>query len=44
VTELPHAREFLKFCRRHGLRTFVLSTVIEEYYRAQSNRDRGLGS
>jgi phosphoglycolate phosphatase-like HAD superfamily hydrolase/ADP-ribose pyrophosphatase YjhB (NUDIX family) len=37
VTELPHAREFLKFCRRHGLRTFVLSTVIEDYFRVQSN-------
>jgi phosphoglycolate phosphatase len=36
VAELPHAREFLKFCRRHGLRTFVLSTVIEEYFRVQS--------
>jgi phosphoglycolate phosphatase len=36
VTELPHAREFLKFCRRHRMRTFVLSTVIGEYYSAQS--------
>jgi phosphoglycolate phosphatase len=36
VTELPHAREFLKFCRRHGLRTFVLSTILGEYYAAQS--------
>jgi phosphoglycolate phosphatase-like HAD superfamily hydrolase/ADP-ribose pyrophosphatase YjhB (NUDIX family) len=36
VTELPHAREFLRFCRRHGLRTFVLSTVIEEFFRVQS--------
>lgn len=36
VVELPHAREFLEFCRRRGLRTFVLSTVPGEYYHAQS--------
>jgi phosphoglycolate phosphatase len=36
VNELPHARDFLLFCRRHGLRTFVLSTVMEEYYAAQA--------
>jgi beta-phosphoglucomutase-like phosphatase (HAD superfamily) len=27
VAALPHAREFLLFCRKRGLRTFVLSTV-----------------
>jgi phosphoglycolate phosphatase len=36
VTELPHAREFLKFCRGRRLRTFVLSTILGEYYSAQS--------
>ena len=24
VTELPHARDFLIFCRKHKIRTFVL--------------------
>src|SRR5271156_5578630 len=27
VVELPHAREFLKFCRTKKIRTFLLSTV-----------------
>jgi phosphoglycolate phosphatase-like HAD superfamily hydrolase/ADP-ribose pyrophosphatase YjhB (NUDIX family) len=36
VVELPHARAFLQFCREQGLRTFVLSTVLDEYYRAQA--------
>lgn len=27
VTPLPHAREFLEFCRQRGLRTFLLSAV-----------------
>ncbi|HOK79158.1 MAG TPA: HAD hydrolase-like protein, partial [Verrucomicrobiota bacterium] len=25
VAEIPHAREFLEFCREHRLRTFLLS-------------------
>ncbi len=36
VIELPHARDFLQFCRRHGLRTFVLSTIPGEYYAVQA--------
>jgi phosphoglycolate phosphatase-like HAD superfamily hydrolase len=36
VTELPHAREFLLFCRQRRLRTFVLSTVHEDYFAAQT--------
>ena len=35
VCELPHAREFLKFCRAKKLRTFLLSTVYGDYFRAQ---------
>lgn len=27
VTPLPHAREFLEFCRQQGLKTFLLSAV-----------------
>lgn len=33
VRELPHARQFLEFCRQNKLRLFVLSTIHEEYYR-----------
>jgi phosphoglycolate phosphatase len=36
VTELPRARDFLIFCRKHGLRTFVLSTVHRDYYASQA--------
>jgi phosphoglycolate phosphatase-like HAD superfamily hydrolase/ADP-ribose pyrophosphatase YjhB (NUDIX family) len=36
VAALPHAREFLLFCRRRGLRTFVLSTVHQDYFALQS--------
>lgn len=35
VCELPHAREFLEFCRARGLRTFLLSTVHHDYFAAQ---------
>ncbi|MBI1840412.1 MAG: NUDIX domain-containing protein [Verrucomicrobia bacterium] len=38
VRELPHAREFLQFCRREGLRTFVLSTIRRDHFAAQSAR------
>jgi phosphoglycolate phosphatase len=33
---LPHAREFLLFCRERGLRTFVLSTVHQDYFALQA--------
>lgn len=42
VVALPHAREFLEFCRAHRLRTFLLSTVAEEHFEAQS-RASGFG-
>ena len=35
VCELPHAREFLEFCRAKRLRTFLLSTVHGDYFTAQ---------
>ncbi len=36
VIELPHAREFLEFCRRSGLRTFLLSTVHPDHFATQA--------
>jgi phosphoglycolate phosphatase len=36
VCALPHAREFLEFCRARSLRTFLLSTVHREYFAIQS--------
>jgi phosphoglycolate phosphatase-like HAD superfamily hydrolase/ADP-ribose pyrophosphatase YjhB (NUDIX family) len=38
VSPLPHAREFLEFCRERGVRTFVLSTVHREHFAVQSAR------
>ena len=35
VVELPHAREFLKFCRARKMRTFLLSTVHGDHFKAQ---------
>lgn len=40
VSELPHAREFLEFCRRRGLRTLLLSTVHPEHFAAQTAVNR----
>jgi phosphoglycolate phosphatase-like HAD superfamily hydrolase/ADP-ribose pyrophosphatase YjhB (NUDIX family) len=37
VVELPHAREFLQFCRQRGVRTFLLSTVHPDYFATQSS-------
>jgi phosphoglycolate phosphatase len=37
VCELPHAREFLKFCRAKKLRLFLLSSVHSDHYRVQSD-------
>src|SRR5271163_4073574 len=37
VTELPHAREFLVFCRKHKIRTFLLSTVSLHYFTRQAS-------
>ena len=36
ITPLPHAREFLLFCRERGVRTFVLTTVHQEYFVPQA--------
>jgi phosphoglycolate phosphatase len=36
VEALPHAREFLRFCRDRHVRTFLLSSVIEEHYEKQA--------
>jgi phosphoglycolate phosphatase-like HAD superfamily hydrolase/ADP-ribose pyrophosphatase YjhB (NUDIX family) len=38
VQPLPHAREFLEFCRERRVQTFVLSTVHREHFAAQSER------
>lgn len=38
VAPLPHAREFLEFCRARKLRTFVLSTVRPDHFRKQAAR------
>lgn len=35
VIELPHARNFLEFCRAKKIRTFLLSTVHRDYFAAQ---------
>src|ERR1043166_5817085 len=35
VCELPHAREFLEFCRARKMRTFLLSTVHRDHFQAQ---------
>jgi phosphoglycolate phosphatase len=36
VCALPHAHEFLEFCREAKLRTFLLSTVHREHFAVQS--------
>ena len=36
VVELPHAREFLQFCQKKKLRTFLLSTIHRDHYEAQT--------
>jgi phosphoglycolate phosphatase len=36
VVELPHARSFLQFCRKRGLRCFLLSTIHNDHYTAQT--------
>jgi phosphoglycolate phosphatase-like HAD superfamily hydrolase/ADP-ribose pyrophosphatase YjhB (NUDIX family) len=42
VTPLPHAREFLEFCRQHGLRTFLLSAVHPALF-AHQEKSSGFG-
>jgi len=36
VEELPHARQFLEFCRQEQLRTFLLSTVHADHFASQT--------
>ncbi len=36
VVALPHARELLEFCRHHGLRVFLLSTVHPRHWETQA--------
>lgn len=38
IEPLPHAREFFDFCATRKLRTFLLSTIHPDHYRAQSTR------
>jgi phosphoglycolate phosphatase-like HAD superfamily hydrolase/ADP-ribose pyrophosphatase YjhB (NUDIX family) len=42
VVALPHAREFLEFCRTHKVRTFLLSTVHVDHFEVQK-RASGFG-
>jgi phosphoglycolate phosphatase len=42
IVALPHAREFLEFCRTHQLRTFLLSSVHPRLYDTQQ-RSTGFG-
>jgi phosphoglycolate phosphatase-like HAD superfamily hydrolase/ADP-ribose pyrophosphatase YjhB (NUDIX family) len=36
VSELPHAAPFLRFCREHNVRTFLLTTMAEEHFKVQA--------
>lgn len=36
VVPLPHAREFLEFCRARGVRMFLLSTVHTDHFKVQA--------
>ena len=42
VCALPHAREFLEFCRARQVRTFLLSTVAADHFEVQQ-RATGFG-
>ena len=42
VCALPHALEFLEFCRAKQVRTFLLSTVHQDYWTTQAN-ETGFG-
>ena len=35
MVELPHAREFLEFCRAKKIRTFLLSTIHADHFAVQ---------
>jgi phosphoglycolate phosphatase len=36
VVELPHSRDFLKYCRQKGVRMFLLSTVHADHFAVQA--------
>ena len=38
VCELPHARDFLEFCRANQMRTFLLSTVHRDHFAVQAGK------
>lgn len=38
IEELPHAREFLEFTRKHSMRCFILSTLHPEHFIVQAKR------
>lgn len=42
VCALPHAAQFIQFCRQHKLRTFLLSTVRDDHFNVQ-HRASGFG-
>ena len=42
VCALPHAQDFLEFCRTHKIRTFLLSTVHRDHFAVQE-RVTGFG-
>jgi phosphoglycolate phosphatase-like HAD superfamily hydrolase/ADP-ribose pyrophosphatase YjhB (NUDIX family) len=37
VTELPHARDLLQFCRGRGIRTFLLSALHRDHFARQAS-------
>lgn len=39
VEELPHARDFLEFCRAEKIKTFVLSTIHPDHFREQTKKN-----
>jgi phosphoglycolate phosphatase len=39
VVTLPYAKEFLTFCRSHGIRMFILSSIHAEYYKKHMAAD-----
>lgn len=38
VQALPHAGDFLRFCRAHAIKTFVLSTAHHDHFSRQARR------
>jgi len=39
VVELPHARDFLEFCRERQMRMFLLSTVHRDHFHTQTTQN-----